>query len=415
MEKLFDWLRNKQNFLAVAVAGLMLVLHMISIGQVDSVIYDEYHYVREANALRLIAGAEIDESYFLIAEQEGYSSIEDYKDQAYRQHTPLGKLLIAAGIEVFGDNPYGWRVLPSLFGVFSIILFYFICLNLSSIKWLPLVATFIFAFENLSFTMSNLAMLDVFSVTFMMASFLAYLNSRYVLTGALIALSVIAKLSGVFGIGVIALHWFLIRRRHKTGGLKFLLSAAVSFVFILVFVDYLAIHQIIYPWDRLSYMMNYHSDLTFSSYAPEYIETLKASRPWEWLILPQSVVIWPDPTYETSPNWNLWVLIVPSICYTAYCSIKSRWDSYCAFAFLWFSGVFLSWLAIYLIWDRLMYEYYIYPAMGAVCLAMGYAICQSLIVAEKQDKLYIRWAIRLPIVAWLALHLLMFLFMAPVV
>ena len=32
-------------------------------------------------------------------------------------HPPLGKFIIAAGIFLFGDNSFGWRIMPALFGI----------------------------------------------------------------------------------------------------------------------------------------------------------------------------------------------------------------------------------------------------------------------------------------------------------
>src|SRR6187551_477548 len=32
------------------------------------------------------------------------------------EHPPLGKELLALGIALFGDRPFGWRIMPVLFG-----------------------------------------------------------------------------------------------------------------------------------------------------------------------------------------------------------------------------------------------------------------------------------------------------------
>ena len=37
-----------------------------------------------------------------------------------REHPLVGKELIALGIALFGDNPVGWRLLPTLFGALAL-------------------------------------------------------------------------------------------------------------------------------------------------------------------------------------------------------------------------------------------------------------------------------------------------------
>jgi predicted membrane-bound dolichyl-phosphate-mannose-protein mannosyltransferase len=56
-------------------------------------------------------------------------------------------------------------------------------------------ATFLFAFENMSFAQSGIAMLDVFYVTLMLAGFLFYLRGNYLRCGILMGLSMLCKIS----------------------------------------------------------------------------------------------------------------------------------------------------------------------------------------------------------------------------
>ncbi len=343
---------------------------------------DEQHYVPEANFI--IAGETPDNP----------------------EHPPLGKLIIVAGIKSFGDNALGWRFFSVLFGVASIILFYLICQKLTSLKWLPLLATFLFAFENMCFVMSCVAMLDVFCITLMLASFLLYLHHKYIPAAIMVALSALAKLSGVFGGGIILLHWLLIRRQPKLDGAKFLIAAPLAFLLFMPLFDYLAMGEWLYPWDRIDFMISTHSTLTFAS-----VDHDALSYPWEWIISLKPMWFWYDPTYQANPNWTLWVLIIPAMCYALYGTIKHY--SLCTFAAAWFVGTYLIWIPIVLITDRIMFRFYLYPTIGVVCLILGLAIHQILTASSRIENRKIRWAIRTPIMAFLIGHLAVFVMMSP--
>jgi dolichyl-phosphate-mannose--protein O-mannosyl transferase len=77
-------------------------------------------------------------------------------------------------IYVFNDNPWCWRFFPILFGTIGIILFYFLCRKLDMPRDVSSIAAFLLAFENMTFLMAGVAMLDVFCVTLMIAGFLLY-------------------------------------------------------------------------------------------------------------------------------------------------------------------------------------------------------------------------------------------------
>ena len=85
------------------------------------------------------------------------------------------------------------------------------------------IATFLLAFENLTFLMDSVAMLDVFCVTFMLAAFLLYVNRRYISSGIAIGLSALAKLNGALALPVVFIHWVFSRQQAAPAGLSSLL------------------------------------------------------------------------------------------------------------------------------------------------------------------------------------------------
>ena len=164
---------------------IVVVLHFSIVMQPTEPLFVEIHYVEDAR------------------------SIIDGEGTLRPEHPPLGKLLIVAGVHLFGDEPVGWRFFPIIFGAAGIVFMYLICRRLNLSKKVSYLATLLMAIENLSFVQGGIAMLDVFSLTFALAAFWLYLKQRYVMSGVVVALSTLAKLSGALAIVVIGLHWFL--------------------------------------------------------------------------------------------------------------------------------------------------------------------------------------------------------------
>ena len=82
----------KYSGIAVILA-VSLILHFALISSPNDYVQDEGYYVQEA--LRIIGGGGME----------------------HPEHPPLGKLFTVYGIQIFGDNPFGWRVFPVLFVV----------------------------------------------------------------------------------------------------------------------------------------------------------------------------------------------------------------------------------------------------------------------------------------------------------
>ncbi len=118
-------------------------------------IFDEIYYVRTAeNYLRL---------------QHPYEWT----------HPPLGKLIIASGISVFGYNPFGWRIMGVIFATLMIPVIYVLGKKLFG-TWIGAFASaFPLTFDFMHFTMARMATVDTYVVLFSLTSqlfFLIYLK-----------------------------------------------------------------------------------------------------------------------------------------------------------------------------------------------------------------------------------------------
>ncbi len=83
-------------------------------------------------------------------------------------HPPLGKLIIAIGILIFGMNPFGWRIMGVLFGIAMVPIMYCFGKRVLKRSELALFATFLFTFDFVHFTQMRIATIDVYGVFFIL-------------------------------------------------------------------------------------------------------------------------------------------------------------------------------------------------------------------------------------------------------
>jgi len=350
LEKILRWFYRWQYSGLCFLLIVVLVLHFSIIMQPNEPLFDEIHYIEDGRH---------------IIDGDGTNRVE---------HPPLAKLILVGGMHLFGDNPFGWRFFSIIFGAAGIIFMYLICRRLNLSKKVSYLATFLLATENLSFVQGGIAMLDVFSITLMLASFWLYLKERYIMSGVAVGLCTLAKLSGAFALVVIGLHWFLTIGYAEIGNLlsslyRFLarrrsrwhfllqfftfiknnwcfamlaLAVPVTFIALMPFLDYVIWGEWLNPISQIDRMLSDTGSIVFT---PDYPEANNiASRPWEW-ILP----IWYGELHWAHfvlPYWytplrflgmispSITVLVIPAVIYIIYRAIKGKADA--LFPFSWF-------------------------------------------------------------------------------
>jgi hypothetical protein len=191
INRLIHW----QYFPLLVLLVVILGLHLATITHPNEPLFDEQHYIPDAR--RIING-------------EGTQRVE---------HPPLAKLIIAGGIEVFGDNPWGWRMPAVILSTIALIAFYSICRKLGGSHKTAFLATMFLGLENLMFLHSGMAMLDIYVVVFTIFAFWLYLKGmRWWWASAIcIALAGLSKFGGVLAVIPIGLHWFLVGYKPNMG------------------------------------------------------------------------------------------------------------------------------------------------------------------------------------------------------
>ncbi len=378
-KKLYRW----QYIWLCLIVLATLILHLVIVGNPSSLILDENHYIKEARGI-----------------------IADHTF-TFLEHPPLSKLLITAGIEIFGDNPWGWRVLPILFGTGGIVIFYFICRRLNLSNRAASIATFLLGFENMTFVQNSVAMLDVFYVFFMLAAFLLYLSRKYWAAGIAVGLSALGKVTGALAMPVLIAHWFLSRvPRSRWFAIAVVLSIIV-FALLLPVLEYAVTRDFVNPVDRVRTMFDLAGSLTFHNTTHDSM-----ARPWEWLVDPTAIMpfAW-GPHYLSMMSPSVWVLVIPAFGYLLYLAIRK--DEAGLFGTAWFFCTYLLWIPISLITDRISYPFYFYPTIGAVCLGIAMGMSRLIDIFKERPSGKLKWFALGVVVFIILAHLVSFMLLYP--
>jgi dolichyl-phosphate-mannose--protein O-mannosyl transferase len=181
------WVNGVTQLLLIALIIGGVVARVHDFGYPNELTWDEPHFVE--NARNLLAGR------------------SDWND-----HPPLGKLLIALGVLVVGDEGTGWRLAPLLFGLALIALAYALGGSAFGSRLAGLYAGAFLAASGFVLAFSKTALLDGMLATSMVAAALALWRARswrgFTLGAVFIGLSMSIKFTGVVLVVPLALLTF---------------------------------------------------------------------------------------------------------------------------------------------------------------------------------------------------------------
>jgi len=337
-----------------------------------------------------------DEIYFVRAAEEYLT----FKDPFEWSHPPLGKLILAAGIYLFGYSPFGWRIMGVLFATLMIPIIYFLGKRMFGNLLGAFSSALLLTFDFMHFTMGRIATVDTFVVFFSLVSqffFFSYFQNylRYGLktsirplffTVVFFSLGFSTKWYILFGFfGQIFLFLLIMSGRLTVSEdrtiigndtfskYKFLaifgLMALSAIIYLLTFVPYIVIgHTLWDVYDRQWLMFKYHSTLTenhpFSSRWWSWPFVLKPL--WFYLsVLPERKVS----SIIAMGNPAIWWIGLIAIYSAVKKAIKEK-DRICLFIIT----IFLfQWLPYALV-KRCTFIYHFYINVPFLCLATVYFV-----------------------------------------
>jgi dolichyl-phosphate-mannose--protein O-mannosyl transferase len=176
-------------------------------------------------------GMVFDEAYYVPASLDLLHGVANNLE-----HPFFGKIWGALGIDIFGNNFFGWRIFYAVIGTLAVWMMYELARQFFS-KEKALLSASMLAFENLFFVHTSLLLLDGPPVLFALAGFLAYFKRRYYLSALAFGLCILSKETGVFFLLALLLyHWWANSKRVRTPGSSIGLKKALTFAIILSLV-----------------------------------------------------------------------------------------------------------------------------------------------------------------------------------
>lgn len=379
-------LHNLYDHLFILLFAADIILRLIQLDQPPgSLIFDEVYYVNVARVILHLPQTVGPNG------QPPFVGVPLGLDPNH-EHPPLAKLLITFSMWIIGNNAYGWRIPSVLFGSISVLVFYLLMKRLSTHAIIPIVATFLFSFDNLVFVHSRIATLDIFALGFMLLGIYWYFSGHPFLSAVGMALSALTKITGVAGfaliVGIHAVKFTQDRSKGKnwidffSWFEKYTLTYAACFLLLLTIMDHwVGLSSI----DHIGYILKYSAALTSS--CPNGI----ASCPWQWLLNQITIPYLKVNVQETSgtittnylsvnfvgaTNPAISFLTIPALLYCSYNYLERR-DDLSLVALALFAVTYLPFYPAVILGQRITYLFYFLAAVPAVCAAIAYMIADT--------------------------------------
>lgn len=366
-----------------------------------------------------LTGTYFDEIYHARTAFEHLKGIEPYETT----HPPLGKILIAVGIALFGMNPFGWRIMGVLFGAGMIPVMYLFAKKLFGGYLFPLVAAFLLTFDFMHFTLSRIATIDVYTTFFILLMYYFmydYFTKKSYQVGFKASLKPLFWCGLSFGLGV-AVKWISLyagvglailffsaktieyldyhrakKRKEAAEGSDHWTSGFVTFyikkTFLFCVLVFVLIPAVIYLLSYLPFMVlpgpghGVKAVVSYQKHMYTYHSQLVATHPfaspwWEWPIIRRPIWFYSGrnlpPGLSASivamGNPAVWWLGILALVPALVLAIKKR-EKGMAVVFIAMAFQYLPWVLV----PRLTFIYHFFSTVPFLILAMVYLFKQIL-------------------------------------
>lgn len=342
-------------------------------------------------------------------------------------HPPLGKVFISLGVLIFGMNPFGWRIIGTLFGIAMVPFVYLFARRIAESTPVAALACVMFTFDFMHFSQTRLATIDVYITFFVILMYyfmyqyskLSFYDTPLWKTllplgacGVSMGLGIACKWTGVYAGAGLALIFFgtLFRRyreycqakkapskttagiRHRDIIERFIPDTRKTILFCMVF--FVAIPAVIYLLSYLPFVdytegrglvsRMLHNQETMYKYHSTLDATHDYSSAWyEWPIIKRP--IWYYSRIVTGEylhggvregissfgNPAVWWLSIPAAFYMAYLWVRKK-DRTAAFLLTGYLAQYLPWFFV----TRITFIYHYFPSVVFVVMMAIYSLVQ---------------------------------------
>lgn len=382
-------------------------------------LFDETECFPEAPSFR--NGMYFDEIYHGRTAYEFLHGLTSYENT----HPPLGKIFIALGVALFGMNPFGWRIIGTLFGIAMVPILYLFARRICG-KTIPAaLACVLFAFDFMHFTQSRIATIDVYITFFVLLMYffmyqyttLSFYDTPLKRTwiplgasGICMGLGIASKWTGMYaGLGLSLLFFASLYQRYqeylcakkdpkgKSCGIPhahildcFPKNTKKTILFCLVF--FVAVPAVIYllsylPFrdygDRGLISRMLHNQTSMFSYHSQLESTHPYSSVWyEWPLIKRPIWYYSGVITQTPQgglregisafgNPAVWWVGIPAFFSMVWLWIMKK-DRTAAFLTVGYLAQYLPWFFV----TRSTFIYHYFPSVGFVVLMIMYSLLQ---------------------------------------
>jgi len=181
-------------FASMAITLMAFLLRIFHLSTPKGLVFDEIYYVDGARDY-LKYGVEVTKGApeFIV-------------------HPPVGKWLIAAGIKLFGNQEFGWRIAVAVAGTFTVYLTARIAQRIfHENKWATLSAL-LMTLDGLNLVMSRTALLDIFLTLFILLAVNSWLKGKYLRFAIYLGLAMGSKWSALYFVAAFLITELVINR-----------------------------------------------------------------------------------------------------------------------------------------------------------------------------------------------------------
>jgi len=344
-----------------------------------ALIFDEYYYVPAAR--KLMVGEAVN-----------------------NEHPPLSKLMIAAGIAIFGDNPLGWRFPSMLFSSMAVGILAMFAWHLTRRPIIVWVTTIMLGADIMLFNVGSIAILDGPAFFFTVLGALLYIRNRFTFSGLALSLAMLSKTSSLFAYLGLLLYTLVIgygEKRSCRNALEKFLHAfeKTSIPIVIIVLAGLTAYDIAFraysnPFAHLDYMLTYHSQLRYN--CVEYNLPFRCidrsgtvvDLPFSWIsplqqfqpmpfnvqTVSDGVRSWHPIAYWGiySPYWWTTLVVIPFILYEMISKIRTGQNATIeTLVISWLSLNYGVYYIIGYIFSRWVYPFYFITALPALVIGLA--------------------------------------------